>query len=342
MNTPPIVVDQTGVVQPRATSVLAEIGRTGHRVDQLVLAWLGQATESADTRVAYRGDIRQYLGWCEQRGLNPLEVKFPEASMWLAALAEMPNPKSRNGKRYARSTRLRKIAAVTSFYKYLRIAEAIDYNNPFRDQQRPKVEKGGNRMKPVPADAAGAMLDYARDIGFRTLGTQCAELVLSLLADLGVRVSEVVNIDLGDVSGDRRRIRFHLKGGKIRTKPVPDETLELLLAYLDVRPRPAEGHESALLLRLDGRQIDRRQVYRLTTKMAARAGLDGVSPHSLRHGWSDTAHQEGIGLEDRQAGLAHSSPDTTLIYTHRGPAPEDDPAHVVARRVHAARRKGDD
>lgn len=333
-------VVQVGVVQPSTLPILAAIGRNGLAVEKLILAWLVQATESDQTRAAYRGDILQFVAWCDENDRSVLGLAFTDATLYLGALAKMRNPKSRKrNAKYAKTTRNRKAAAVTSFYRYLRQAGEID-SNPFLEQKRVKVDPGTHKMPPVLADTAAAMLDHAHDARFRTVSTECAELVHGMLAYHGVRVSEVANVDLDDLSRDQRRITYHTKGGKILVKPVTDELSVLVVAYLAVRPVPAsEDDADALLLRLDGRRIDRFQIYRWVKRMAALAGAEKVSPHGLRHGFSDTADEEGFGLDKRQQSLGHASPTTTQIYTHRGLKPEDDPAHAVARRVHASRRK---
>lgn len=340
MNTPPpLVIDQAGVVQPSTTlaSVLSRVGSTGYRLEQLVSAWLAQHPDSPDTLDAYGRDIRQYLRWCAEHQFDPLAVRFPEASIWVGTLAQMTGPGS---KPYAKRTRNRKVAAATSFYDYLLIAQEVTVN-PFRGQKRAKVEGGRSNTNPISADSAAAMLDEIHETGYRNMPTECAELVLELLAGLGVRVSEVCKLDLVDLGPDELTITCRLKGGKVRVKAVPAELRDALAAWLAVRPQyVTEASGNALLLRKDGRRIDRFQVDRLVKKAARLAGVKvKVSPHSLRHGWNDTAKGENVPLDDRREGLGHSSSDTTQIYDHTSTPLEQDPSHVVARRVHASRRK---
>ena len=198
-----VVYGADAVGERAQTELLGSPTRTGHTLATLIASWLGSFAESADTRNAYSRDLRDYLDWCTHRGLDPLCVRLPEVQMYGAELAATPNP--RTGRPPAASTRARKLAAVSSFYTYLVRAGAIDAN-PARDAARPRYDRRHSPTASVSAEQAGAMLAGSRDYRHRTLGPQAAALVMALLIDLGVRVSELCTADVSDL-GQREGMR---------------------------------------------------------------------------------------------------------------------------------------
>ncbi|GAA2352131.1 tyrosine recombinase XerC [Saccharopolyspora halophila] len=311
------------------TEMLAATTRTGHTLTALIASWLGSFSESADTRGAYGRDLREYLDWCTRRELDPLTVRLPEVQMYAAELAASANP--RTGKPPAASTRARKIAAVSSFYTYLVRAGVIDAN-PARDAARPRYDRKHSPTASVTAEQAGEILAGSRDYRHRTLGPQAATLVMALLIDLGLRVSELCGADLADL-GQREGMRVltvRMKGGKVRTRPIPRGLHGVLDAYLQQRP---DCDTPALVVTRDGRRINRHQVYRLVQTMAAQAGVampHRITPHSMRHTFNTIARQHGAALEDRRDALGHSSAAITQLYDHVALSLTRDPAHLVA------------
>ncbi|MDI2027916.1 tyrosine-type recombinase/integrase [Saccharopolyspora sp. TS4A08] len=311
------------------TELLAATTRTGHTLTALIASWLGSFTDSADTRSAYTRDLREYLDWCTRRDLDPLTVRLPEVQMYAAELAATANP--RTGRPPAASTRARKIAAVSSFYTHLVRAGAIDAN-PARDAARPRYDRRHSPTTSVSAEQASVMLAESRSYRHRTLGPQAAALVMALLIDLGVRVSELCHADLADL-GQREGMRVltvRMKGGKVRTRPIPHGLHGVLDAYLQQRP---EADTDALVITRDGRRVNRHQIYRLVQALAAQAGVpmpQRITPHSMRHTFNTIARQHGAALEDRRDALGHSSAAITQLYDHVALSLTRDPAHLVA------------
>lgn len=312
------------------TKLLATPTRTGHTITALISAWLGSFADSADTRGAYARDLREYLAWCTQRELDPLTMRLPEVQMYAAQLAAATNP--RTGRPFAASTRARKLAAVSSWYTFLVRAGAIDAN-PARDAARPRYDRRHSSTASVSEKQAAQMLTSSRDYRHRTLGPQATTLAMMLLIDLGIRVSELCNADLADL-GQRDGLRVltvHMKGGKIRTRPIPAPLAPALDAYLAVRP--PEADTAALLVTRHGKRINRHQVYRLVQTLAAEAGVpmpQRITPHSMRHAFNTIARERGAALEDRRDALGHSSAAITQLYDHVALSLTRDPAHLVA------------
>ncbi|SDW91859.1 integrase/recombinase XerC [Saccharopolyspora shandongensis] len=311
------------------TELLATPTRTGHTVAALIAAWLGSFADSGATRAAYARDLREYVEWCTRRELDPLGVRLPEVQMYAAELAAATNP--RTGRAFAASTRARKIAAVSSWYTFLVRAGAIDAN-PARDAARPRYDRQHSPTASVSERQAAQMLTASRDYRHRSLPPEAVALVMMLLIDLGIRVSELCHADLADL-GQRDGLRVltvRMKGGKVRTRPIPAPLVPVLDAYLAQRPDADTG---ALVVTRHGERINRHQIFRLVQTMAAEAGVpmpQRITPHSMRHTFNTIARERGAALEDRRDALGHSSAAVTQLYDHVAVSLTRDPAHLVA------------
>ncbi|MEV0052441.1 tyrosine-type recombinase/integrase [Saccharopolyspora shandongensis] len=295
----------------------------------LIAAWLGSFADSGATRAAYARDLREYVEWCTRRELDPLGVRLPEVQMYAAELAAATNP--RTGRAFAASTRARKIAAVSSWYTFLVRAGAIDAN-PARDAARPRYDRQHSPTASVSERQAAQMLTASRDYRHRSLAPEAVALVMMLLIDLGIRVSELCHADLADL-GQRDGLRVltvRMKGGKVRTRPIPAPLVPVLDAYLAQRPDVDTG---ALVVTRRGERINRHQIFRLVQTMAAEAGVpmpQRITPHSMRHTFNTIARERGAALEDRRDALGHSSAAVTQLYDHVAVSLTRDPAHLVA------------
>lgn len=324
-------------------AILATPTRTGHTLGALIAAWLGEACDSDATRDAYERDLKEYLTWCTRRRLDPMAVKLPEITMYGVELAATPS--ARTGKLLAPRSRARKLSAVSSWYSYLVRAGVLDAN-PAKDAKRPRYDRQHSPTSSVDQDQAKAMKDATQDTGRQRLSPSCVALTLTLLIDLGIRVSEACGANLADL-GQRdgmRTIVVRMKGGKVRTRPIPAQVGPLLDAYLASRPTPATGHEDALLVTTAGQRVSRHQVFRLVQRMAKLAGVlvpKRITPHAMRHTFNTIARKRGAALEDRRDALGHSSAAITQLYDHVAQSLDGDPAHLVAAAT-APRQQGMD
>lgn len=152
--------------------------------------------------------------------------------------------------------------------------------------------------------------------------------MMVLLAFCGLRLQELVGLDMGGLHFESRSIRILGKGSKERLVPMNDDVERELRRWLEVRS-PAEG-ERAVFLNRSGRRISGRMVEKIVDKYVLQAGLERekFSPHKLRHTFATLLHGNGVDLVEIQALLGHSSITTTQIYTH-----------VDRRRLHDAVRK---
>lgn len=325
----------TEIVPAEHAVILRSPTRTGHTTEQLIAAWLGAKTESADTRNAYRRDLKEYIAWCAHRKLDPLAVKLPEVTMYAVELAHTSNP--RTGKPLAANTRARKLSSVSSWYTYLVKAGAID-SNPAKDVDRPRYDRTHSPTSAVSQREATGMVQAAGTERVApgpapSIGEEASVLAMTFLVDLGIRVSELCNANLADL-GQRNGIRtltVRMKGGKVRTRPIPPQVTPSLERWLAVRP--AIGDQDALLVTRTGRRINRHQVYSLVQRSAAIAGVTApnrITPHSMRHTFNTIARERGAALEDRRDALGHGSAAVTQLYDHVGTSLTRDPAWLVA------------
>jgi integrase len=155
--------------------------------------------------------------------------------------------------------------------------------------------------------------------------------VITLLADLGLRVGEVVGLDLGDVGWERghRTVRFVGKGGRPRRRVLTPDAAAALDDYLRERDAP----DGPLFVTSSGARLDRYAVFRLVRRLAGQAGIAGaqrLSPHSLRHAFATAARSEGVALEDVQDAMGHADPRTTRRYDRDRHSLDRDPAYTIA------------
>jgi len=299
--------------------------------------WLGNRRLSAHTRAAYRRDVQQFLGWCGTRGLDPLRASFLHVNAYARDLESTVD--SRTGRVLAPASVARKLSALSSWYGFLVRLEAVA-SNPVGGADRPRVARDVSATVGLSADEVDAMLAAAARHDGATAARDRA--VLTLLADLGLRVGEVVALDVADIGTERghRTVRFTGKGGKPRRRALTPAAITALDDYLLVRGT-ASGTEGPLFMTATGGRVDRHAVFRLVRRLARDAGVpawERLSPHSLRHAFATTARDEGVPLEDVQDAMGHADPRTTRRYDRDRHNLDRDPAYILAAA--RARRSG--
>ena len=207
----------------------------------------------------------------------------------------------------------RKIAAVRAMYKFL-LTEGLVQRNPVKRLRTPKMkqrlpdvmseEKTNNLIDSVEKGQPIEKPSKARDLAF-----------LELLYGCGIRVGELVGIDVDDLDLGAGWLRVLGKGKKERQVPIGGRALEAIERYLRER-RPATG-ETALFLNGQGTRLGDRQVRRLVKMYALMATGDStVHPHSFRHAYATHLLTDGADLRSIQELLGHARLSTTQKYTH--------------------------
>ena len=289
----------------------------GGPAEQVTEAWLANRRLSGHTRDAYRRDVAGWLAWCSARDLDPLAATFLDVNAYARGLEAQP---------LSPATVARTLSGVSSWYDFLVKLRAVDAN-PVRGADRPAVSRDHSStlgLTPPEVDALLAAADA--DTGPAALRHRA---VLALLADLGLRVGEVVGLDAADLGWERghRSLRFVGKGGKPRRRALTPDAAAALDRYLDGRT------DGPLFVTGTGTRLDRHAVFRLVRRLAREAGIpswERLSPHSLRHAFATAARAEAVPLEDVQDAMGHADPRTTRRYDRDRHNLDRDPAYTLA------------
>ena len=207
------------------------------------------------------------------------------------------------------ATRARKIATIRSFYNYLTNKMHLLRENPVKDIDSPKLQK--SLPKYLTLDESIQLLDAVD--GKNQERDYC---ILTLFLNCGLRISELVSLNLSDIQGDALRILG--KGNKVRIIYLNDACQEALEGWLAVR-RPIQGRdENALFLSSRNERISRSMVHAMVKKRLSAAGIDSTqySSHKLRHTAATLMLQNGVDVRAVQEVLGHDHLNTTEIYTH--------------------------
>ncbi|MEU8220633.1 tyrosine-type recombinase/integrase, partial [Micromonospora taraxaci] len=201
---------------------------------------------------------------------------------------------------------------------------------------RPRVDRDHSATLGLTPEEVDALLAAAdADTGATAARNRAA---IALLADLGLRVGELISLDLTDLGTERghRSVRFVGKGGKQRRRALTPSSGYAVDAYLAERAAaagvPVTQLTGPLLVTATGGRLDRHSVFRLVRRLARAAGIPAwakLSPHSLRHAFATTARSEGVPLEDVQDAMGHADPRTTRRYDRDRHNLDRDPAYAV-------------
>lgn len=199
--------------------------------------------------------------------------------------------------------------ALSSFFKYL-IKQGELSDNPCPLIKAPKVKR--HLPKILTLNEIDVLLDYEPKDVFEQRDSAIAELLFSS----GLRVSELVGLDLKDLNYETREIRVLGKGSKYRIVPVGEKALDKISNYLKIRDE-FKPSEDALFLNKYGRRLTTRAVEQNLDKLSVKAGVQThLNPHKLRHSFATELLQGGADLRSVQEMLGHASLAATQVYTH--------------------------
>lgn len=263
--------------------------------------WLG-TYRSAATVDAYRRDTRWWRDWLAAHGVHPLDARRSDAERWrthqettLTAHHRLPAP----------STVARRLAAVSSWYRYL-VDEGLAALNPMAGVTPPPQRRESTTLA-LTLDEAIRLVETAEQAG------PLAAVVVWVLLATGMRVSELCALDLDDA---RQRedgtwlLDVIVKGGRPTEIAVPDAAGHALTRWITARPRTGS---QALLVR-QGLRVHRRTLHRILDPLTRAAGVTPITPHGLRHTSATLLLDEGVSLWDVQAHLRHRNLESTLRY----------------------------
>jgi len=282
---------------------------------------------------AYRRDLRRYAEYLRRRGVTG-DVALVDESIVSAYVDELQSARIDDGqRRYKESSIARALAAVRSFHRFC-VEEGLLDDDPSGDVGAPRVPQG--IPKALTEGEVDALLGAVPGDGPRP---QRDRAILEVLYAGGLRISELVGLDLGDVDLYDGLVRVMGKGSKERVVPLGRSAREAVGDYLTTgRPElsGARTRESALFLNARGGRLTRQGAWLIVRAAGERAGLQGrLFPHVLRHSCATHMLDHGADIRVVQELLGHASLSTTQVYTKVSPErlrAVYDAAHPRARR----------
>lgn len=310
---------------------------TRYHPRRLTVLWLAKS-DSNDTRCGYFDDLYRWLAWCARRGVAPLQARLADADEFAVELTGKP------------ATVAKRLAAVSSWYRYLRRNQAVE-TNPFDAAERPEVSDE-SPTRGITAQEARAILDHAQARADRcdTEATVRNALLLHLLIGTGLRIGGLLGAKLTDLD-DReghRVLWYRNKGGKRRRTALPHDCLRLLERYLALRAArdgvavdALRRSDAPLLVRIPqgrrrpgGQRLVQRNAWHLLRDTAKAAGVtdwDRFSPHSGRTAHITLALQTGVPLKDVQDQAGHDDIRQTQRYDRDRHNLDRSPVYAVSR-----------
>lgn len=262
---------------------------------------------SANTTIAYRTDLDQLCAFLHERGIEHWSDVDSETMM-----AFVINLKE---KRYANSTMARRLAAIKSFFSFLKERNVI-HHDPTDQLDAPRVDRFPPRA--ISQHQVDELLEVPLQNG--TPEGIRDKAMLEVLYATGMRVSELVALNVDDVAFEHRTVRCRGRQGRERTIPLSDPALTALEEYLDIaRPqlaRQAPDDPEALFLNHRGKRLTRQGFWLILKTYAEQVGMHDLTPHMLRHSFAAHQLRNGVDLRELQERLGHASIATTQMYTH--------------------------
>ena len=262
----------------------------------------------------------QFLSGLIGRGMNnePVSPLTPEQLDQKFQACEPPAVRDflqyLYGQNYTKSTTARKLATLRSFYKYL-IKRGVVPASPMISIRTPKQEK--RLPKCLDLEQVQKLLEAPGDADLLSARDKA---MLEVLYSSGIRVSELVELETGDLDLQEGVLRVRGKGRKERLTPIGSQAIKALQRYFEFRnadPKMNTPGNTRVFLNKHGGSLSTRSVRRKLDKYLVAAGLDpGISPHTLRHSFATHLLNNGADLRSVQELLGHQSLSTTQIYTH--------------------------
>lgn len=267
-------------------------------IEHFINSLKAESNISIHTERAYIRDLEEFVSFIDK---NPEEIGNLDIRAFLASLYQ------RGLKKTSIS---RKLAAIRSFFKYLH-REGIVGKNPAKLVSSPRLPKILPRFLSI--DDVFSLMDVPQGETFRATRDKA---ILELLYSSGLRVSELVSLDMADLDIKESLIRVKGKGKKERIVPVGSKAMDAIKNYLPERITK-KRRSSSIFLNNRGGRLTERSIRRILLIYSRILNLKGnLSPHTLRHTFATHMLHGGADLRSIQELLGHSSLSTTQKYTH--------------------------
>ena len=255
---------------------------------------------SDKTKESYENDLKVYISFLKDKGINSVnKISSDDIKDFL---------KERNED--ATTTIAHNLTVIKNFHSYL-LREKITDKDISEFIDRPKLKKS------LPKTLSVEDIDKLLDIDLNTAFDYRNKAMLELMYGCGLRVSELIDIELNDVDMYNCLIRIYGKGNKERDIPVGEYAIHYLQLYLDKRGELIKSENpSKLFLNNHGKAMTRQGFFKNLKKLLREKGLnENVSPHTLRHSFATHLINRGADLRSIQEMLGHADISTTKIYT---------------------------
>lgn len=255
---------------------------------------------SRHTRLNYRIDLEGFRNFIGQENLE--DITYLDLRRFLAHLKE---------KGYSKKTMARRLACLRSFLKFL-CREGYLKTNPALFISTPKLD----RKLPVFLSER-EIFDLMGAVSCPDLWSRRDRAVLETLYSTGIRVSEMVGLNMGDIDFIGSAAKVFGKGKKERLVPIGETALGSIRDYIALLPQRQKERGQALFINKSMRRLNDRSVRRIIDKyINLTCKKKGISPHTLRHSFATHLLDRGADLRSVQELLGHANLSTTQMYTH--------------------------
>lgn len=259
---------------------------------------------SDNTRLAYLEDLAKLIDYLQGTGIDVKDAQRSHIEDFLIDLSDAGiTPRSR----------ARIISGIKGFYGFLLMTDKRD-DDPTALIEMPQIGKHLPEVLSIEEiDAMEAAIDLTQPQGHRN------KAIIEVLYSCGLRVSELLNLQISNIYIDEQFITVIGKGDKQRLVPISNSALKYINYWLEDRENieVKKGCEDYLFLNRFGGKLSRIMVFNIIKDLAMKAGIEKtISPHTLRHSFATHLLEGGANLRDIQEMLGHKSILTTEIYTH--------------------------
>lgn len=261
---------------------------------------------SANSISSYSYDVEKLIDYLERHEINisPVKISEEEIQQFVYEVSKGMNARSQS----------RIISGLRSFFDFL-VFEDYREQNPLDLIESPKIgRKLPDTLSTKEIDSLVAAIDLGKPEGERNRA------ILETLYGCGLRVSELINLQLSDLFFEEGFIKVTGKGDKQRFVPISEVTQKYIALYLEhIRPHVPvkKGDQDTLFLNRRGNRLSRAMIFTIVRQLAEKANIKKkISPHTFRHSFATHLLQNGADLRAIQQMLGHESITTTEVYMH--------------------------